>query len=157
MPGVVTGVGPKLPAGGPNIPGAVPNVEPRLICCLSFFVRPMKKQRAKARVRAAAPATAMPTIAPVDRPWCDEDETVAAPCVDVAVDVAVEAKEAIDDDASAGKGSPGCNMNCDVFASVRCICRDTDAFYPESALSLSFVVIGLALQVLTGLMTPTME
>ena len=78
----------------------------------------MKKNKAAARTRIATPATAMPAIAPVERPCFDSGagvalgEVVGVEVVEVVVELDVN-EEVAEGDAralgvpSAGKDSPG--------------------------------------------------
>lgn len=92
----------------------------------------------------AAPATAIPAIAPVESVECDEDEAAAVALVLDAGAVVVGAvvDEAVEDSvpvlvlletalglASGGKGSPGLSMNAESFASFRWFSREVFAFW----------------------------
>jgi hypothetical protein len=105
---------------------------------LSVLERPMKKNRAAARARIAAPATAIPAIAPVERPCFDSGAAVALGKVakvevaegvelDVAEEIAVEDARALGTP-SAGKDSPGWSIYDELPAIVFWFARETVAF-----------------------------
>lgn len=93
-----------------------------MFVCSSFLfwllARPMKKSNAAARPRNAAPATAMPAAAPVERPafaggTADALALTVAEVVGVDVDVADVELRLVElglTEASGGKSSPGWSM-----------------------------------------------
>jgi hypothetical protein len=113
------------------------------VFCLSLsslrvLERPIKKNRAAASARIAAPATAIPAIAPVDRPCFESGAAVAAgkvAGVEVAEGVELDVEEGIVvEDAralgapSSGKASPGWSMYDELPAIVFWFARETVAF-----------------------------
>jgi hypothetical protein len=104
--------------------GGAPNIGGAWLCLLtvssSAFVRPIKKKRAAAKPKTTTAPTAMPAIAPAERPLLCPPTAGAGVAVTVEpgeddeVDVAVDADaEAVP---SAGKSSPGCSMYFEFLA-----------------------------------------